>query len=205
MDRLREVVMSLAVLMAVPFAAHAQVSLHQDAAGRPITIDARVPGVDAAGYAAVIAGAVHGDEVSSVTIRVVRAARVPAACRVRRAAGCYERTSAGASTVIVPAERVATVTPILLHEYGHHVDASGEEPRWRAARAIEQRLAAGIVATDYSRGWAHAIGEIFAEDYVALNMHVRTRLIRWLPAPSAGVLDALRIDLADAGAPGAVG
>jgi hypothetical protein len=50
------------------------------------------------------------------------------------------------------------------------------------------------VATDYSKGWSRSVGEVFAEDYVAL--HIRSvSAIRWLPRPSASVLRALRRDI----------
>jgi hypothetical protein len=50
------------------------------------------------------------------------------------------------------------------------------------------------VSRDYSRGWSHSIGEIFAEDYAQLHVGFAYK-IRWLGAPGADVLAALRRDL----------
>jgi hypothetical protein len=53
---------------------------------------------------------------------------------------------------------------------------------------------------DYSRGWDHSIGEIFAEDYA--HIHLQTPYqIRWLGAPSEEAAAALLADLGAATAP----
>lgn len=180
--------------------ADAATTRHRDDVGRVITIDARAKGVDAAGYARILARAVHGDEIDDVVIRVVPRARIMAECDDPKAVACYVRSSNGAARVVVPALAPGKVGLSLLHEYGHHVDATGDAPRWWRARGMQKRLSAGTVAWDYSLGWEHAVGEIFSEDYVAL--HVRgASLIRWMPAPSAKVLTALQRDITGRVAP----
>jgi len=94
----------------------------------------------------------------------------------------------------------------LLHEYGHHLDTfwrvSGVPelngtPTWWAARGMAALLASNQVAFDYSRGWSHSIGEVFAEDYAYIHTHNRYA-ITWLPHPDAALESAM---FAELGAP----
>ena len=62
------------------------------------------------------------------------------------------------------------------------------------------RLARGEVAWDYSRGWDHSIGEIFAEDYAVTN-GAGSSGIRWLGDPPPAISDAIRADLLEPPAP----
>jgi hypothetical protein len=131
--------------------------------------------------------------------------RIAAVCGDASAASCYE-LGRGSPRIVVPAGPRAIVAPLLLHEYGHHIDATRANgavpepngtPRWWAARRMGSRLRSGQVAFDYSRGWSHSVGEVFAEDYVQLNLPGHYG-VPWLPRPSASVLAALRKDLASA-------
>jgi hypothetical protein len=91
----------------------------------------------------------------------------------------------------------------LLHEYGHHLDTywrvSGVPelngtPVWWAARGMAALLAQHQVAFDYSLGWSHGIGEIFAEDYSYIHTGDRYA-IRWLSPPDAVLKAALFAEL----------
>jgi hypothetical protein len=183
----------LAACAVVPGAAQAVITGQPDDQGRTITFDVRAPGADVAGYARVLRTAVHGDEIDDVIVRVVPARAIRSRCRDSRAVGCYSRGPRG-SVITIPARPARDVQATLLHEYGHHIDSMVRTPRWWSARRIAWRLRSGQVATDYSKGWSRSVGEVFAEDYVAL--HIRSvSAIRWLPQPSASVLRALRRDI----------
>jgi len=171
----------------------ARTTVVPDDAGRPITFDVRAPRADVAGYARVLRTAVHGDEIDDVIVRVVPARAIRSRCRDSRAVGCYSRGPRG-SVITIPARPARDVQATLLHEYGHHIDSMVRTPRWWSARRIAWRLRSGQVATDYSKGWSRSVGEVFAEDYVALHMR-SVSAIRWLPRPSASVLRALRRDI----------
>ena len=86
--------------------------------------------------------------------------------------GCY-----GRRVITVAAAETEENAHTLVHEYGHHVDASrgvadapepnGSSTWWRArgmARLVELRSA----YQGYVRGWDRNIAEIFAEDYARL-------------------------------------
>ena len=177
-------------------------TLVRDRQGRPITFDVRTSGVDVAGYGRIMRNAIHGDEIRTVRIRIVARSRIAALCGEADAQACYGGTRGGGE-IIVPKMPASQVASVLLHEYGHHIDRSRSNgslqepngtPRWWAARRMGQRLAAGQVAFDYSLGWDRAIGEIFAEDYVQLQMRT-SDAISWLGPPGSAVLKALRRDL----------
>jgi hypothetical protein len=170
--------------------AQAQRIVEHDAAGRPIAFDVRAPGVDVGWYAAYLRRAPHGDEISSVTIRIVPFGEIERICGWG-ATGCYsDRRS---PTMWIPAGKSFLVAVTLLHEYGHHLDAAWHVPGvpepngtpvWWALRGIAQRREFGAVTRSYGLGWSHGIGEIFAEDYAYMQLG-RGYGIGWLYPPSA--------------------
>lgn len=174
----------------------------QDGQGRPITFDVRANGVSVGEYASVLRDAVHGNEIRTVTVRIVPQGRIGSSCGSSQAVACYSGSARG-GTIVVRAGTRAEVEHSLLHEYGHHVDAaigSGSRRelngtlRWWKARSMGTRLSQGQVAYDYERGWDRSIGEIFAEDYV--QVHMRGRFgIPWMNPPSAAVRRAIRQDI----------
>lgn len=191
----------LAVALLSAAAARAELVVRQDAAGRPITFDVLAPGADVDWYAGILAAAAHGDEISRVTVRLVAPAEVGLHCG-SDAAACYERR-AGVATITLPVGRSSALASIVLHEYGHHLDAGhpvdgvGElngTPGWWAARGIAGLLAAGAVAFDYSLGWERSIGELFAEDYAYLHGGGRYA-IGWLAPPDESLRAALSAEL----------
>jgi len=197
----RVIALVMAAAATLPAAANAEVTRHEVGNGRTVAVDMRVEGVPATRYAAILARAVHGDEVGRVTIRVVASASIAARCGRREAVGCYSGN--GRSGVMtVPAGTRAEVEHTVLHEYAHHVDAAirgplGDAdgtPRWWRARGMANLLAAGEVAPGYERGWGRSIGEIFAEDFVQLNLRARYG-IEWLRPSSDTVLAAIRRDI----------
>ncbi|MEX2211202.1 MAG: hypothetical protein WD689_05505 [Gaiellaceae bacterium] len=202
------ILLALAALSLVfATSAAAEIVHGQDAQGRTITYDVDVPGADVAWYTSVLSGALHGDEIAEVTIRIVSNSQVTEICG-GGAAACYSGGFRGA-TIVVPAGKSDTIAAIVLHEYGHHIDANSSvsglrepngTPRWWAARGIAALVESGEVARDYRLGWDRSIGEIFAEDYVQAHMTAPFK-IRWLSVPSVDILDAIRLDLAGAPAP----
>jgi hypothetical protein len=173
----------------------------QDERGRTITIDAPTRSTEIGEYARILRNSLHGDEIESVTLRVVPEDAVTRLCRSQRAKACYR--GGEEATIIVRAGSAAADAYTILHEYGHHVDATirhrrapefNGTPRWWGTRAIGIRLDRDEVSTGYSLGWARSIGEIFAEDYAQL--HVRDPYgIGWLPRPDEPVFRAIRLDV----------
>lgn len=192
-----------ALLLAVSGPALAATATRADAKGRTITFDLQAPGVDVDGYAALLSGALHGDEISAVVIRVIPGSAIATECG-EGAAACFQRINAD-SRIIVPATTAAGVRDSLIHEYGHHVDStvrhqagrcSDGTARWWGARGAAALLASGDLRCDYGAGWSRSIAEVFAEDYRVLNVPGATsRGAAGQPTPA--VLDALRLDLAE--------
>jgi hypothetical protein len=198
----------LAVLaLAVAAGANAAIVTSHDDQGRTITFDVRAPAVDTEWYASVLRAAAHGNEISDATIMIVPEPQIPAFCGGQEAAACYTGRS-GPATLIVPAGKSTLLETILLHEYGHHLDTYWRvpgvselngTPTWWAARGMAPLLANRQVAFDYSLGWEHSVGEVFAEDYAYIHTH-RRYAITWLSAPDAALESAM---FAELGAPSA--
>jgi hypothetical protein len=173
----------------------------KDDEGRTIRFDVKAGNVDTEWYANLLRGATHGDEISSVTIRMVRSDRLVHNCGPG-ARGCYSY-SRGRGRIVVPVGRNADVAHTLLHEYARHIDRSSThrglpEPTgtraWWAARKMRIRLNRGKVAFGYQRGWERSIGELFAEDYAQTQFATRYD-ISWLPRPNPSIVAALERDL----------
>src|SRR6266508_2306118 len=204
MARLRLIVSLLVVLivaLTAAVAARAEVILSQDNQGRRITFDVRAAGVDVEWYARLLRGAVHGDEISTVTIRIVPSEQIESVCGAS-ALACYGR-GGGSPLMVVPAGQSDRVAHALIHEYGHHLDfawtvAGSPEPNgtpaWWLSRGIGDLLGRGQVAFDYSLGWSHSVGEIFAEDYAYINLP-GLYSIRWLSPPDDTLRNALLAEL----------
>ena len=183
-------------------ASEAAIVTRHDRAGRVVTFDVRAPGVQVGWYAAVLENAIHGDEIQTARIRIVSHARISQVCGRIDAQGCYEGNEKG-GVLIIPNGRSAAAAHRLLHEYGHHIDMARSNflhsslpwaSSWWAARGMKTLLARGQVSFTYSLGWGRAVGEIFAEDYVQLNLRTRY-LITSLSRPDRAVRAALWRDL----------
>jgi hypothetical protein len=182
--------------------ANAAIVTSHDDQGRPITFDVRAAKVDIEWYASVLRAAAHGNEISDVTIMIVPEPQIPAFCGGQDAVACYTGRS-GPPTITVPAGKSKLLETTLLHEYGHHLDTYWQvpgipelngTPTWWAARGMAALLANHQVAFDYSLGWDHSIGEIFAEDYAYIHTHSRYA-ITWLKPPDAALESALFTEL----------
>jgi hypothetical protein len=202
----RRRVLALAALLAAlalagATGANAAIITSHDDQGRTITFDVRAATVDTEWYASVLRASAHGNEISDVTIVIVPEPQVQALCGGADAAGCYSR--AAPATIVVPSGKSKLLETILLHEYGHHLDTfwhvTGVQelngtPTWWAARGMASLLADHQVAFDYSLGWSHGIGEVFAEDYAYIHTHSRYA-ITWLNPPDAALESAMFAEL----------
>ncbi len=199
-------VLVLALTLALAAGANAAIITSTDEQGRRITFDVRAATVDTDWYASVLRATAHGNEISSVTIRIVPDQSIETLCG-SAAAACYTR-SGGRPTIMIPAGKNQFIEGTLIHEYGHHLDAStavpgvselNGTPAWWAARGMAAMLASHTVAFDYSRGWDHSIAEIFAEDYAYIHVGSSYHYgVPWLGPPD----DALKATMfAELGTP----
>jgi predicted thioesterase len=186
------------VSLALASGAGAAIVRTTDLQGRQITFDVRAATVDTNWYANVLRATAHGNEISNVTIRIVPDQQVEALCG-NEAAACYTRL--GTPTIIIPAGKSQFIEGTLIHEYGHHVDASTPNPGvpelngipvWWQDRGMAALFASRQVAFDYSLGWDHSTGEIFAEDYAYIHVGSSYHYgITWLSPPD----DKLKADM----------
>jgi hypothetical protein len=194
----------VAVALSLAAGSSAAIVTEPDNQGRTIRFDVRATNVDVNWYADVLRAAIHGDEVSAVTVRIVPEPQIPKLCGGEQAAACYQRDAPGGPLIIVAADKSQLLEQTLLHEYGHHIDGYWHVPGfpelngtdvWWNLRGMSTLLAKRQVAFDYSLGWDHSIPEIFAEDYAATNFGDSRYAIRWLGPPSDSLKQALVAEL----------
>jgi hypothetical protein len=200
-------VAALLLTLALAAGANAAIVTTTDGQGRRITFDVRAATVDTNWYADVLRATAHGNEISNVTIRIVPDQSIDALCG-DAAAACYTHV-ASRPTIMIAAGKNQNIEGTLIHEYGHHLDAStpvsgvselNGTPAWWAARGMAAMLASRTVAFDYSKGWDHSIAEIFAEDYAYIHVGPTYHygMIGWLQPPD----DALKATMfAELGTP----
>jgi predicted thioesterase len=190
---------ALLVTLAVAAGAGAAIVTTTDLQGRPITFDVRATGVDTNWYANVLRATAHGNEISDLTIRIVPDPQIEALCG-SEAAACYTRVGSR-PTIMIPAGKNQFIEGTLIHEYGHHIDASTPNPGipelngipiWWQDRGMAALWASRQVAFDYSLGWSHSVGEIFADDYAYIHVGPSYHYaITWLSPPD----DKLKADM----------
>jgi hypothetical protein len=192
------IVLAAAAASVAAVAAHADIVTSHDGDGRTIAFDVRVAGADVEWYAGLLRNAPHGNEISRVTIRIVPRSDIVGYCGAG-AAACY-----GGAVIYVAFGHDTETAHELVHEYGHHLDSAwpvagvrelNGTPVWWQQRGIAAMLAQGTVAFDYSKGWSHSIGEIFAEDYAYMIVGDNYDRISWLGPPSAALKEALFAEL----------
>jgi predicted thioesterase len=191
--------LTVVLTLVVAAGANAAIVTSADAQGRRITFDVRAKNVDTDWYASVLRATAHGNEISNVTIRIVPDQTIEALCGPE-AAACYGGIG-GQATIAIPAGKNQFIEGTLIHEYGHHVDASTPNPgipelngipAWWNDRGMGNLLAGRQVAFDYSLGWDHSIAEIFAEDYAYIHVGSTYHYgITWMTPPD----DKLKADM----------
>jgi predicted thioesterase len=200
-------VLVLALSLVLAAGASAAIITSTDGQGRRITFDVRATAVDTNWYADVLRATAHGNEISNVTIRIVPDQQIDGLCG-DAAAACYSHDGGAGPTIFIPAGKSQNIEGTLIHEYGHHLDSSfrvpgipelNGTPAWWAARNMASLFASRQVAFDYSQGWEHSVGEIFAEDYAFIHVGPTYHYaIKWLPKPD----DALKATMfAELGSP----
>src|SRR5262245_33312448 len=192
-------VFAVVLTLALAGGAGAAIITSTDLQGRQITFDVRATAVDTNWYTDVLRATAHGSEISNVTIRIVPDTSVEGLCGAE-AAACYTRIT-GRPTIIIPAGKNQFIEGTLIHEYGHHVDATTPNPGipelngipvWWADRGMAALFANRQVAFDYSKGWDHSIAEIFAEDYAYIHVGPAYHYaITWMTPPD----DKLKADM----------
>jgi hypothetical protein len=197
-------VILLALCLTVAAGANAAIITSTDGQGRRITFDVRAAAVDTNWYADVLRGTAHGNEISNLTIRIVPDQQIDALCG-DAAAACYEHDGRAGPTIYIPAGKSQNIEGTLVHEYGHHVDASRSvpgipelngTPAWWAARGMAALLSSHQVAFNYSLGWEHSIAEIFAEDYASIHVGPSYHYaIPWLKPPDDALKAAIFAEL----------
>jgi hypothetical protein len=127
-------------------------------------------------WANVLAGLLHGPELSAVTLYMATLDRVRQVCG-QGALGCY-----GRDQIVAMGEdlRGVTAQSVVTHEYGHHVANNRlNDPwaavdwgtkRWASYMNVCKRAQTGeLVPGDEGRFYQVNPGEVFAEDYRVLN------------------------------------
>jgi hypothetical protein len=127
-------------------------------------------------WADVLAGLLHGPELSAVTLYMATLDRVRQVCG-QGALGCY-----GRDQIVATGEdlRGVTAQSVVTHEYGHHVASNRlNDPwpavdwgtkRWASHMNVCKREQTGeLVPGDEGRFYQLNPGEVFAEDYRVLN------------------------------------
>ncbi|HSC72521.1 MAG TPA: hypothetical protein VLB89_00045 [Gaiellaceae bacterium] len=192
-------VLALVLTLLAAAGASAAIVNTTDLQGRPMTFDVRAKNVDTDWYANVLRATAHGNEIGDVTIRIVPDPQIEALCG-SEAAACYTHVGSR-PTIMIPAGKNQFIEGTLVHEYGHHVDASTPNPGipelngipvWWQDRGMAALFASRQVAFDYSLGWAHSIPEIFADDYASIHVGPSYHYaITWLSPPD----DKLKADM----------
>jgi hypothetical protein len=196
-------VVVLALTLALAAGANAAIITTTDGQGRRITFDVRATAVDTNWYADVLRATAHGNEISNVTVRIVPDQSIENLCGAE-AAACYTRSSSR-PTIMISAGKNQFIEGTLIHEYGHHLDAStpvpgvpelNGAPAWWAARGMAAMFASRVVAFDYSKGWDHSIAEIFAEDYAYIHVGPTYHYgMPWLGPPGDALKAAMFAEL----------
>jgi hypothetical protein len=157
-----------------------------------------------------IAGLVHGNEISKVTIYMAPAEEVAALCESQEADGCYFPAS-GQLISIGEDSQYSTVEEVLSHEYGHHIATNRfNDPwsavdwgtkRWATVENVCRKTEMGLAFPgDEGEHYLKNPGESFAESYLHLN-EVRKGLpeTKWFYdaqfLPNKAALDAIEQDV----------
>lgn len=187
-----------------------RVESYRDPHGHTITIGTAIEGLDLQWFADILAGTIHRSELSELRVLVVHPDEVPAECGGDPGVvACYGaddpyRTNAG--EMIVPADHPDLIHAIV-HEYGHHMDNSllnlghlglcafdhDGSRRWFFARDAYDDLL-GRSGCNRRVSYSRLLGELYAEDYVALN-GIGGWGLSAFPPPTRWMLAAMRSDI----------
>jgi hypothetical protein len=191
--------------------APSRVERFADPHGHAIVIGTSIPDLDLRPFAEVLAGTIHGDEIEALRTKVVLPHEVGPECDGGDlVVACYgaddpDRLSSG--EMIIPSSSPDLIHA-MVHEYGHHMDnqllnlghlglcdfASDGSRRWFFARDAHDDLF-GRSGCNNRVTYGRLLGELYAEDFVALN-----GIDEWFtsdfPPPTGAMLGALNADIA---------
>jgi hypothetical protein len=197
----RTALVAVLALLVLAGPASAREVVLRDDEGRSMRFDVRAD-VQLGWYAGLLRRAAHANEIERVTIRIVSWDELGERCG-QRAAGCYGRREGNRGVMVVPAGMNDRIAHTMIHEYGHHVDASRRHgglaepngtPLWWKARGMAELVTRRSVRDRYQVGWDRSIAEVFAEDYAYTNLG-RGYRIDWLEPPTRTIQQAIRADL----------
>lgn len=181
-----------------------------DPHGHTISISTDLPAVDLSPFAGILAGTRHRSEINDLRVQAVTMAQVGSICGNSAAVACYaaedpDRSYAGQMWFAIDDPDVVHT---LVHEYGHHMDnqllnlshlgycgySNDGSRNWFFERDVEDDILGAGVSCSADTGWEYLLGELYAEDFVALN-----EILNWtLPSvrsPTRRQLDALDYDI----------
>lgn len=200
----------------LPKARIAATTAFVDDAGRAITIDTTIPGLDLGRVANVLNSVYHGNEIAELVVHVVSLSQVAGICGDPQAIACYLPTdpaNSNAGQIWIPADDPDWVHS-LVHEYGHHIDNqlvnfahlsrwgigvgcdfSGDGSReWFFARDLEDDIFDAGFGCDGSSDWEFQLAELYAEDFVALN-GINAWQLPSARSPTSSQLEAMKSDI----------
>jgi hypothetical protein len=181
-----------------------------DAHGHGILVGTSLEGADLRPVAEVLAATIHRDEIEHLRVRVVTEEEVGALCGGDvRVAACYApdlERGLPSGEMVIPYPSAET-THSLVHEYGHHLDnqlwnlgalglcglSNDGSRRWFFARQVADDVV-NETGCGVETPWDRLLGELFAEDFVALN-GLDGWVLPELPPPTPAVLRAMRDDI----------
>lgn len=199
--------------------APSRVEAYTDAAGNEIVLGTSIDGLDLAYFASVLAGVVHGSEISELRTRVVAPEEVAQFCGTEGTAGvvaCYYADDASrlfSGEIVIPSAH-PQLEHAIVHEYGHHMDNQllnlghlsqfcdfGQDGsrRWFFVRDAYDDLSS-LSGCTQEVAYERLLGELYAEDFVAYNGIDEWQLSAF-PPPGARALSALGSDIARPFAP----
>lgn len=189
-----------------------RVDEYVDEHGHRIRVGTSIEGLDLGQFASILASTVHSEEMDFLQTLVVGPSEIAAQCGAAPDAGvvaCYaaeDPARSFAGEMIIPSTSPDLVHAVV-HEYGHHMDNSllnlahlgicdfsnDGSRRWFFARDADDDLF-GRSGCSVQVSYGRLLGELFAEDFVALH-----GIDEWwtseFPPPTRRMLNALSDDI----------
>ena len=190
-----------------------RVEAYTDASGNNIAIGTSIDGLDLSYFASILAGIVHGREISELRTLVVAPEQVAEFCGAEttaRVVACYAPDNASrllSGEMVVPSVH-PQLEHALVHEYGHHMDNQllnlghlgqlcdfGQDGsrRWFFMRNAYDDLL-NLSGCSQEVAYERLLGELYAEDFVAYN-GIEDWHLSAFPPPGPRVLRALATDI----------
>lgn len=181
-----------------------------DSHGHRISLTTDVPDFDLLQVASVLGALEHGPEIEAVRVHMTTLDAIRGICG-EEAVACYQPNDSDHSDAgqiwagVDDPDWIHTV----VHEYGHHVDnqllnlrhlnfgcsfANDGSRNWFFEREVEDDILTTGISCDPDSDWEYLLGEVYAEDYVALN-GITNWMLSSVRSPTQAQLDALSVDM----------